>query len=59
MKSPMPPKARDLIIAGVVMATCAFAWLVAPEAQRLAATFVVFGAGMVAHALWIWRKSGV
>ena len=55
---PMPPKARDLTIAGIVMAVCAFAWLVAPQAERLALAFVVFGAAMIAHALYLWRKSG-
>ena len=55
---PLPPKARDLTIAGIVMAVCAIAWLVLPQAEHLAQAFVIFGAWMVAHALWIWRKSG-
>ena len=52
----MPSKARDLTIAGIVMAACSFAWLMAPDAKRLALAFVVFGAGMILHALYIWRR---
>ena len=55
---PMPAKARDLTIAGIVMAATSFAWLMAPDARRLALAFVVFGVGFIAQALYLWRKSG-
>ena len=54
---PMPPKARDLTIAGIVMAVCSLAWLMAPDARQLAVGFVAFGAGFVGYALYLWRRS--
>ena len=39
------------------MGVCAIAWLVAPEAKILAQGFIVFGAGFVGYALYLWQRS--
>jgi hypothetical protein len=56
---PMPQKARDLTIFGIVMGACSFAWLVLPDARFLAQAFVVCSGAAVGYALYLWRRPGV
>ena len=56
-RKPMPPKGRDLTIAGVVMAVTSICWLVLPAATVAAGSFAVVGLGMITHALLLWRDA--
>jgi hypothetical protein len=53
---PMPLKARDLTVAGIVMGVCSIGWLVLPDAKVLAQAMLVYSAGFIGYALYLWRR---
>jgi hypothetical protein len=52
---PLPSKARDLTIGGVIMSVTALCWLVAPDARVLPFGFLASGLSFLALALYRWR----